>query len=110
VFGYGDAKIRDGSHGGQSSKIKYSHTDVRFTTSKDGRTIYVILLGQPESGSALNIKHLAENSDIPDIDGVTILGDIQTCKWSVEDGVLQITAPKSGDFNAITTVFKVQLK
>lgn len=110
TYGYGDAKIRDGSHGGQSSKIKYTHTDIRFTKSKDGKTFYVFLLGQPESGKSITIKHLTKEANEHGIEGVSLLGDAQGCAWKFEDDVLQLSAPEAGDFNAITTVFKVQLK
>ncbi len=109
-FGYGNAKIKDGSHGGQSSKIKYSQSDVRFTKSKDGKTLYVFLLGQPESGAALSIKHLGDDRTDPGVSSVSVLGTQQDCEWKFVDGELQLTAPQAGDFNAITTVFKVELE
>lgn len=111
VFGYGEAAIRDGSHGGQAATIKYSEKDVRFTRSADGKTIYVFLLGQPKDGSQIAIKHLANSEGVqPVIDEVAYLGDGSQCEWTFENDVLNFVAPKPTDANEIATVFEVKLK
>ncbi|MEM6690390.1 MAG: alpha-L-fucosidase [Planctomycetota bacterium] len=104
LFGYGDASIKDGSHGGQSATIKYSAGDIRFTRSKDGRFVYVFMLGQPKAGSELLIKHVA---DVGKIGSVEQLGTDELCRWSVGDGGLLIEAPAETSANEIATVFKV---
>ena len=110
VYGYGDATIRDGSHGGQSATIKYSASDIRFTRSADGKHLYVFLLGQPEAGSSVSIKHLfSEPQPDSTVTDVTVLGTSEACRWSCESGVLELVAPRATDANAIATVFKVQL-
>jgi alpha-L-fucosidase len=112
IYGYGDASIRDGNHGGQSATIKYSASDIRFTRSADGKVVYVFLLGQPEAGAKVLVNHLADGSkgDMA-IEGVSLLGSGEKTKWSYDDdGTLSLLAPESGDFNQIATVYKVRLK
>ncbi|SMP69570.1 alpha-L-fucosidase [Neorhodopirellula lusitana] len=111
IYGYGEAAIRDGSHGGQAATIKYSAKDIRFTRSQDGKTIYAFLLGQPKPGDKIAIQHLLDgsNSDVSIAD-VTVLGGNPKCEWTVQDGVLNLVAPPATDANKIATVFKVQLQ
>ncbi|MEO1618177.1 MAG: alpha-L-fucosidase [Planctomycetota bacterium] len=111
MFGYGEAAIKDGSHGGQAATIKYSASDIRFTRSVDGKTIYVFLLGQPEAGSTLTIKHLDKDAgDDFAIESVTQMGTDAACDWDFTGGVLTVPAPKPSEITEITTVFCVKLK
>lgn len=57
------------------NKAKYTDRDLRFTTSKDGRTLYVIALGWPANGT-LVVKSLAKGSALlaRDIGTVRLLG------------------------------------
>ncbi|WP_075086107.1 alpha-L-fucosidase [Mariniblastus fucicola] len=111
IYGYGEAQIKDGHFGGQSATNKYSSKDVRFTRSTDGKKIFVFLLGQPEAGSTLAIKHLAIGSTGEFIiDEVVQLGSDQTLDWKFEEGVLKFTALAPTKANEIATVFKVTIK
>jgi alpha-L-fucosidase len=110
IYGYGDAAIKDGNHGGQAATIKYSSSDIRFTRSADGNAVYVFLLGQPEFGTNLKIKHILDSMPDRTISNVTQLGSSNDCKWRVENGVLNLEAPKATDSNSIATVFKVETK
>lgn len=111
IFGYGEADIKEGHFGGQSATIKYSAKDIRFTRSADGKTIYVFLLGQPNAGDRISLKHLADGAESDfGIEDVELLGSDDDCDWSYEDGALNLVAPAANDANVITTVFKVILK
>ena len=111
IFGYGDAAIKNGRFGGQSATIEYSASDVRFTRSVDGKTIFVFLLGQPAAGESLEIKHLASGREGDfAIDQVSLVGSSEKCEWSYGDGVLNLIGPQPTDATQIATVFKVQLK
>ncbi len=111
IFGYGEAAIKEGHFGGQSATIKYSAKDIRFTRSADGKTIYVFLLGQPNAGDQIMVKHLANGSESGfAIMDVEVLGIDEDCDWSYEDDVLKVVAPTATDANVITTVFKVVLE
>ncbi|MGC6432025.1 MAG: alpha-L-fucosidase [Jejuia sp.] len=107
IYGYGTATIEDGSHGGQSSTIEYTSEDVRFTKSKDGKYLYVFLLGQPTAGSKLKIKYaITEGTPVKDI---SLLNSSTKIKWTQKGNMLYITAPSKKETNKITNVFKVQL-
>ncbi len=110
VFGYGDATIKEGHHGGQSATIKYTASDIRFTRSADGKAIYVFFLGQPEEGSKLTVRHLAADGQQVDVKDVSLLGSDAPCQWQFEDGLLKVVAPQGTKANEIATVYKVSLK
>jgi alpha-L-fucosidase len=111
IYGYGEAAIKDGNHGGQSATIKYSSRDVRFTVSADGKSIYVFLLGSPQPSDKISIKHLADgaSSDFK-IKGVELLGRDADLDWTYDNGKLNIETPWPNKANKIATVFKVHLK
>ena len=108
VFGYGDAEIVDGSHGGQAATIEYSEKDIRFTRSKDGKYLYIFVLGQVNEGTQLSIQHVLEGMSGKKIRRVEELGSRQKVQWAL-DKHLRITVPKTSPRNAIATVFKVTL-
>lgn len=110
VFGYGEAEIQEGRFGGQSATINYSVKDVRFTRSRDGKTIFVFLLGQPKAREAIAVKRLNDGAADFAIKEVTQIGSAEACQWSYKDGVLNLVAPQPTPVNEIATVFKVQLK
>ncbi|MEM6468821.1 MAG: alpha-L-fucosidase [Planctomycetota bacterium] len=110
MFGYGEAKIKDGSHGGQAATIKYSASDIRFTRSKDGKTVFVFLLGQPAAGSQIQIQHLNEGGESGfGIKNVSFLGIDEVCDWKFANGTLTMPAPKPSPLNEIATVLRVDL-
>jgi len=78
IFGEGPSTqnaAEKGQFDGQKDVTPYTAQDVRFTTSKDGKTLYVIALGWPADGK-LTIKSLATGSPhLPgDIGTVKLLG------------------------------------
>jgi alpha-L-fucosidase len=76
----------------QLSKIKFDHTDIRFTTKGD--TLYAVALGWPTDGKIL-IKSLAENSaKYPHrIKKVDLLGSKAELKWTQGAHGLDIQVP-----------------
>ena len=40
--------------------LKYSAGDIRYTASKDGKTVYAMLLGVPEAGGNVKLATFAE--------------------------------------------------
>lgn len=109
VFGYGNAEIHEGHFGGQSATIEYSADDIRFTQSKDGKSVYVFLLGMPKENTALRIKHIVDTNE-QKIKKISMLGDKSKMVWSVEGDVLIIETPGAEKMNEIATVFKVDLR
>lgn len=85
-----------GQFDGQKDIAPYTAQDVRFTTSKDGKTLYAIALGWPADGK-LTIKSLATGSPhlTGDIGVVKLLGPTSkvTTQRTVEG--LVVTFPAS---------------
>lgn len=109
IFGYGEALVEDGRHGGQKANTEYSHNDIRFTISKDSSAIYIYVLGKPKPKETISIKHISE--DYKDrIKAISLLGSHVPIEWNLNNALLNITTPNSNEMDNIATVFKVSLK
>lgn len=112
IFGYGPAKAKDGSHGGQSSKIEYTAKDIRFTVSKDKKAMYVFFLGKPKAGKRIQMRTIGgyhRNITPSPIKDVTLLGTGQKVKWEQTTESFYLTIPDGG-MNDLATVFKFELE
>ncbi len=105
IFGYGNARVEDGEFGGQSATMQYSKNDIRFTTSKDNKALYIFVLGRPAPDSNLRIQHI----DASKIKRVSAVGNGVELKFALTNHVLTVTTPKASDMDEIATVFKVEL-
>ena len=76
------------------NKIAYTNGDLRFTTSKDGKTLYVIMLGWPTDGQLL-IKSLAAGTRhlSGGIGAVRMLGTPAALSARQEADGLHVTLP-----------------
>ena len=111
VYGYGSAEIEEGHFGGQSATQKYTASDIRFTTSKDGKNLYVFTLGMPEPGTELTLKHICEGDfQGRQVKNVSMLGSDAKLGWTAGEGLLKLTTPEAAEMNEIANVFKVTLK
>jgi len=92
IFGEGPSTQPQEVPSYQLSKIKFDHTDIRFTTKGD--TLYAIALGWPTDGKVL-VKSLAENSaNYPRrIKKVELLGSRAELKWTQGAQGLDIQVP-----------------
>jgi alpha-L-fucosidase len=87
-----------------------SSKDIRFTTSKDGRTLYAIVLGWPKD-RLVTIKSLAAGT--PEFRGeiasVSLLGVNDALPFSRDAGGLHVTFPqtKPGAFASSAAVLKI---
>ena len=92
VFGEGPTK---NSGGGFSEKKDnpYDAEDIRFTRSKEGKTLYAIMLGWPGAGATVSIKSLAEGKGLKTIKSVKLLGYKGTIRWQRMSESLEITLP-----------------
>jgi alpha-L-fucosidase len=106
THGYGVADFEPGMFGGQAATIDYSHNDIRFTVSKDGKNLYVFSLGLPEPDSEFDIHYI----DQPDIKRVSVVGSGAELRWSETDDILTLITPDSSEMDEIATVFKVEFE
>jgi len=71
-------------------ELKYSAADIRYTSSKDGKTLYAIVLGLPTSATTLKSVQLGQNVK------VDLLGTEADVTYVVHsDGTLTIEPPVS---------------
>ena len=82
--------------GGQkdTTTIPFTAEDIRFTTTKDGKTLYAIVLGWPADGK-ITVKSLAKGSaNYPgEVGSVQLLGDSQPVSFSRDGNGLAVTLP-----------------
>jgi len=83
--------------------------DVRYTASKDGQTVYAIVMGAPTQ--AVNLKSLGKNAKLLDraVAGVELLGSSGAPRWNQGDDALVIDPPTGRAPNDIAVVYKISL-
>ena len=111
VFGEGPASAGAAlsAQGFNEGKGKpFTAEDVRFTQSKDGRTLYAIVLGAPTNG--VNLKSLGKSAGglNTSIRQVQLLGSKEDISWTQTDPALVI-APVSQLSNNFAVVFRITL-
>ena len=110
IYGFGDASAAEGHYGGQSATVEYTARDGRFLRSKDGKFIYLFMLGMPEVGSEIMIKDFAEFQYMPPegFKKVTVLGSGKEVDWHLDQRWFYLTVPDD-PMNEIATVFKFEV-
>lgn len=111
---FGEGPATDGvalsSQGFNEGRGKpFTAEDVRYTVSKDGRTLYAIVLGWPAGTTIL--KSLGKNANLLDrpIRNVELLGNRGTLNWKESEAGLEISSiPDAPSSDA--AVFKVSLR
>lgn len=90
--------------------VVYTHEDIRFTRSKDYRTIFAILMGIPAPGTDILLKSLSEKSE-PDmeISRISIVGNEQELKWSRGVEGLRVEMPVKSHCKYACAI-KIELK
>ena len=107
VFGEGpDTEMK-----GRANSSPYTYKNIRFTQSKDGNTLYAILMGWPGENARINLKsfskdHPGENYKIEQIE---MLGSTDKIKYKHSKAGLSFTAPKTTK-NDLAVIFKISLK
>lgn len=107
IFGYGKAAIEKGHFGGQSATIKYSADDVRFTKSKDGKTLFVFVLGMPDANKELEFEHILSDENTK-VKNISVVGSNAQIEWAMQGEILNLTTPATSEMNEIATIFKVE--
>ncbi len=99
------------THPGQKTNgdvVEYTNKDIRFTRSKDNKTLYIHMLGYNDSITihTLSTKHIDFNS----IKSIKILGDKGQVEYTQTEQGLTITTPEGIDQNDAAYSFKVKFK
>ena len=107
TFGQGPTKEPKGGFGDHQKflKLKYSDRDIRYTVSKDGKTLYAIQMGLPETSITLEAVKLGRQGN------VSLVGSNQTVSYEInDDGVLTIHPPKPSQkqhLSSYANVYKI---
>jgi alpha-L-fucosidase len=112
VYGYGVAK-RKASHIGadaQAATMEYTKDDIRFTTSKDKKSLYIYSLGLPKAKTKMELSHVLDLSKNQSIKRVSVVGSRAKLEWSVKDDKLILTTPDTSKMDEIATVFLVEFE
>jgi len=112
TFGEGPASegVALSAQGFNEGKGKpFTAEDVRYTVSKDGRTIYAIVLGQPVKPVAL--KSLGKTAQLLDrpISNVELLGSTGSLRWNQGDDALVIENSSFPAPSDIAVAYKISL-
>jgi alpha-L-fucosidase len=95
IFGEGPTRMKRSGGFSENARIDYTSKDIRFTQSKDGKTIYAFILGWPEEKeiiiSSFNIKNELTFSNIKKI---SILGTNDKIVFSQTEKGLKISVPR----------------
>lgn len=102
VFGEGPADLRyiKKSKTGKplpnwNYRVDFTSEDIRFTQSKDGKTLYATALNWPEDGKIL-IKNLKAGSEhyTKEIESISMIGSDEPITWNRTAEGLEVTFPK----------------
>jgi alpha-L-fucosidase len=86
--------------------LEYTAKDIRYTASKDGKTVYAITMGVPTQGESILLKTFAEKK--VDVETVSLLNGEQV-RWSMTADGLKIE-PAKASTEAMALIFKIELK
>ena len=90
--------------------IKFSDKNIRFTTSKDGKTLYAFSLSEPQSDIVIKaLGSTAGKSECP-IASVTMFGGKGDLNWKQTPEALTITKPTTVPLPGMPVGFKITFK
>ncbi|MDF7822761.1 alpha-L-fucosidase [Pontiellaceae bacterium B12227] len=88
-------------------KLKYTAKDIRYTRSKDGQTVYAMILGWPGAGETSVFEAFAE--DASSVKAVRMLGCDEKLEWSLAaDGLHVVMPSKAPDVSAVSFAIEVE--
>ena len=73
----------------------YTAEDIRFTRSKDGKTVYAIIMEWPGDGRTVTIKSINENDFPEKIRDIHLIGHDGGIKWQKNAEGLKVTMPET---------------
>ncbi len=109
VFGEGPASAGAelSAQGFNEGKGKpFTAEDVRYTVSKDGKTINAIVMGVPEK--PLRLTALGRSANAGSIRSITLLGG-DSVKWKQEDDALVIEAPGRKPATKEAVIYRISI-
>ncbi|HOD52746.1 MAG TPA: alpha-L-fucosidase [Candidatus Hydrogenedentes bacterium] len=106
VYGEGPTQMNKGGHFVKTD-LGYGPQDIRYT--RNGNTVYAIVLGWPGAGKEISMTSLGEKaSDKPvKVTAVTLLGASESMKWKQKKDALAVTCPETSP-DGLAIVFKIE--
>ena len=112
VYGEGPSTLETGPKGpfdGLQETGVFTAKDIRFTASKDGNTIYAIVLGRPSGDVRVASIGSGEGPGQRQIAEIELLGQNQPVKWTSSPEGIVIAAPPMAEVIG-AAVFRIRLK
>ncbi|MFY0607690.1 MAG: alpha-L-fucosidase [Cyclobacteriaceae bacterium] len=111
TYGFGKANAAEGAHGGQSAKVEYSASDIRYTCSKDKKSMYVFVLGKPEVGEVIKLEKFSNIGYGPatPVKRIIELKSGKEVEWVKEEKHHEFTVPDVA-LSGLANVFKLELQ
>jgi len=94
----------------EGSRLKTTAKNIRFTTTKDGKTLYAFCLGEPKEDIVIKALGSASGKLEKPIASVTLLGGSGDLKWEQKPESLIITKPASFPLPGMPVGFKISFK
>ena len=112
MYGFGSAQAGQGSHGGQTATVEYSADDIRFTRSKDGKTLYMIFLGMPSHGWSDHFRLLADQRYFPEgsIKKVSLLSTGESVNHKLDGWGFSVEINSGTKLDSIANVVKIEME
>ncbi len=97
--------------GHRATRSPYSHENIRFTKSKDGKIIHVILMGWPGANKKVTIQSFGKGQpgENLQVSNVSMLGSDEKIKFKSNNSGLSFTTPGSAP-NELAVIFKVEVE
>jgi alpha-L-fucosidase len=93
VYGAGPTKMAKSGGFSETTDLQYTSQDIRYTQSKDGKTLYAIVLDTPTTKVALPSVRARQSRDGEPL--ITVLGCQGTLEYDLkDDGQLVIHVPR----------------
>lgn len=90
----GPTKLSSDGHFNENWEAIYTEKDIRFTRSKDGNTLYLIVLDRPSQGKIVSKMLSTINPYLTrKIDAVSLLGSNKKIKWKHDIYGLELSFP-----------------
>ena len=106
--GFGTASEPNSNHDGQSAKVEYTGKDIRFTLSKDRKTLYAFVLGKPAVGSVISVPQFKPHRHaLGKVINISLIGSDQPVVWEQTTYEFRFTVPDAG-LEKIANVFKIE--
>ena len=91
VYGEGPFTM-PATEGFTDNDYHFTAADIRFTRSKDGKTLYAILMDWPSDNAMVTIKSVGSKA-LPGVAAVSMLATGEPLKWTQDPAGLHVTLP-----------------